>query len=227
MTPIAQGETHNAAQAPQGVVLRAVLVALLLVPAAMAVPEADAPSIDSRIAEVWHTPDVPKPGSQWQGGIRLHEGHNVTQVLFQICRVGQACFAPPTAANTTDGDTWTFDTNQYREPVQGRPVQWGINQPHEGANEWQVGVQYFFVTDESGPGGEPIPHGDGDLPPDDCVTEECYVAWSATHYFVFTMPGVVPEEHAPAMPLVWLLVGLALAGRARNVAVKSRDAMQE
>lgn len=197
--------------------LRAALLALLLVPMAMAVPEADAPQIDSRIAEVWHTPDVPAPGTQWQGGIRLNEGHNVTEVRYQICRVGQSCFAPPTPASTVDGLTWSFDTAEYREPVQNRTVEWGINQPHEGASDWDIGVQYFFITDDSKAGGEPIPHGDGDLPPDDCTSEECYLAWSASHYFVFTMPGTVAasDEGAP-MPLAWLLIGLIIAARKRS-----------
>ncbi len=200
------------------------LLVILLVPTAAAVAEADAHLVDDRVEAVWHAPDEPQPGTQWTGGLRLAPDTNVTQVLYQICRVGEACFAPPTPANSADGRNWTFDTNDYRDPVQGMLIAWGINLPHQHDTTWEVGVQYFLRTPNN-TAGDPVPRGIEELPPRDCV-DACWDEWSATHYFVFTMPATsAGQETTPAPGIPILLVLLAVG--ARNVAIKSRRAMQE
>ena len=97
---------------------------LLAVPVA-AYEEAEAPSVDARIALVGHAPETVTPGTQWEGTIQFVPGHNVTAVRYQICKVGLSCFAGPTLAEQVNATTWRFDTNDYT--VLGRLIDWGIN----------------------------------------------------------------------------------------------------
>ncbi len=204
----------------------ALLIVLALLPLAGAVPESEASQVDPRLAAVWHNPDVPQPGQQWTGGVRLVDGHNVTQVLYQICRVGESCFAPPTPAIQQDVNSWSFDTNDYRDPVQDQPVAWGINLAHEDGDTWAVGVQYFFQTADNEPPGDAVPAGIKELPPSDC-TGECWIDWSASHYFVFTMPATTEstDRGAPGPGLLAIIGGLLVA-RARSIAVTSRTGLE-
>lgn len=186
------------------------VAALLLLPAASAYPESAAPSLDERIVRVWHEPEVPAPGTQWQGFMELAPGHNVSQVKYQICRVGQNCFAPPTPAQDMGDNVWRFDTNDYRDPIVGEPIHWGEDVNGDGS-EWLVGVQYFLV-DPDHEAGKPVPEG-LEIPSEECDAvswEEC----SATHYFVFAMPAETSSgEQAPALPVAFLLIALAFLAR--------------
>ncbi len=178
-----------------------VLVACLL-PLASAYPESEASTVDARVEAVGHDPQTPQPGQQWTGFVRLVPGHNVTEVRFQICEVGIACFGPPTPTTLdADGRTFRFDTNDYVDAVSGRPVQWGID---DGA-AWNVGYRFLFVEDGN---VTEVPHGL------DCLAEENkHIDWNtcdATHYFVFTMPGAkAASQTTPGIGLPLLLTALA------------------
>lgn len=188
---------------------------LLAVPVA-AYEEAEAPSVDARIALVGHAPETVTPGTQWEGTIQFVPGHNVTAVRYQICKVGLSCFAGPTLAEQVNATTWRFDTNDYT--VLGRLIDWGINEPGE-SGDWRVGVQYVLYTqgdDIDDPfGGELVPHGV------DVTSPECdAMGWQAcaeTHYFAFDMPArQAPGADAPAPLLVLPLLGALLWARSRR-----------
>src|SRR5688500_3176952 len=75
------------------------LAVLLATPSAVAYDETEAPSLRADVLFVWHEPETPRPHTQWRGFIQMHPASNVTEAHYQVCRVGQACFAPPTLAD--------------------------------------------------------------------------------------------------------------------------------
>ncbi len=170
--------------------------------------ESEAPQLDPRIAEVWHDPPIPAPGTQWNGYIRFVEGHNITAVSYQICDVGNACFAPPTPAKQDSENMWSFYTDDYRDPTFDRPILWG-DASYSGGEPWRIGTQFYLT------------HGDGNLTvvPDgvQLATEECkgrYRECAETHYFAWDMPaGNVgsQDQGAPGIGLIALLALLGLA----------------
>ncbi len=172
--------------------LAATVVILLLAVPAAAYDEAEAAQV--RLAEtgrddvvaVWHEPAIVQPGTQWHGFIRFAPEANVTLVLFQLCRVGYNCFAPPTPAQRLDDATWGFDTQDYIPPGSDRPIDWKAG--------WRVGVQ--FVLNQSTPDGPMqtvFPNATED--PGDIEN----------HYISFNMPA--PKKTTPSPgPGVFVLV---------------------
>ncbi len=188
-------------------------VALLLLLGAapvQAFEESEASSLDARIVAVWHTPAVPEPGTQWQGFIQFTPGHNVTAVRYQICDVGNACFAPPTPATRLNETTWTFDTDNYRDPTFDRPILWG-DASYSGGAPWRVGTQYFLTQSDGNM--TVVPHGE-DFASDVC--KDRYRACAETHYIAWEMPAgrVGASEGAPGLGLVGILVAVAVVGAA-------------
>ncbi len=123
--------------------LAATLLALLLVNAAQAYPESDAPAVRVKeggpddVERVWHEPVVVQPGTQWQGYIQFRANHSVEKVKVQICDVGRVCFAPPIPIQAMpDGRTWTFNTTDYRDTLSGRPIEYEAG--------WRLGMQFIL-----------------------------------------------------------------------------------
>lgn len=191
------------------------LLLVLAVAPAAAYDESEAPTLDPQVVRVWHEPMVPAPGEQWQGWISFVPGHNVTEVLYQVCDVGRACIAPPTPAQRLNETTWTYHTADYTDPVNGRPVPWGDASQTDG-RDWRVGTQ-FFLTRADGSSGK-LPHGL------DLTSAECkgrYKECSETHYLAWDMPAGrvgAAGEGAPAPGVSVLVVALAAAA----VAVRAR-----
>ncbi len=201
-----------------GLMARAALaVALALALAAApgaAVPESDA--AQTRLAEsgladvarVWHEPEPVEPLTQWQGHIQFRADHNVSDVLYQICRVGTYCFAPPTPAERVNDTFWRFNTSDYVQPGSGKPVQYEAG--------WRVGYQFLLVE---GDNTTLFPHG---IEPSDpsCQGEDAWMVCAETHYFAFTVAGTPGDRGAPGPgPLMALsclaLAALSLAARGR------------
>lgn len=197
------------------------LLLLLLLPTVGAVDEADAPSVDPRIAEVGHEPEEVQPGQQWDGFIRFHPGHNVTDVAIKVCRVAVFCNIYGPLADRVDDNTWRFNTEG--KVIGGGSVEWGINDAPDDDSSWRVGVQYLLLTEEmeydlsDGLDGDelalaqPVPHAET------CDVDAGREAWEAceeSHYFAFTMPGrPVQEEQSPAPLLILPLLGALLLRR--------------
>ncbi len=193
-------------------VLIGMVAGLLLLGTAAAVPESEAPQ--TRLAEsgladverVWHEPEPVQPGTQWTGHIQFRADHNVSDVLYQICRVGTYCFAPPTPAERVNDTYWRFDTSTYIQPGSGKPVQ------YEAA--WRVGYQFLLVE---GDNTTLFPHG---IEPSDpsCEGGDAWIECAETHYFSFTVAGTPADRGAPAVgPIAALALFalLALAARRR------------
>lgn len=193
--------------------LPSLLFLLLFIAPAAAHDESEAPALDPQVARVWHEPAVPAPGEQWRGWIRFVPGHNVTEVLYQVCDVGRACIAPPTAATRLNETTWTYHTADYTDPVTGTPVPWG-DASQTGGRDWRVGTQ-FFLTRADGNQSR-LPHGL------DLTSEECrgrYVECSETHYLAWDMPaGRVggAREGAPGPDVAVLVAALAAVAVTRR-----------
>lgn len=103
-------------------------------PPALGHPESAAPSLRPDVVAAWHGPLVVQPHTQWQGFLRLAADSNVTAAAYQVCRVGQTCFAPPTPARTDGQGLWSFDTMDYT--VGGRPVDYQAG--------WWLGVKWWL-----------------------------------------------------------------------------------
>lgn len=191
--------------------MRAAAVLLLLValvPLAAAHAESEAPSMRPDVARVWHEPETPAPHTQWDGFLQLRSGSNVTAANYQVCRVGQACFAPPTLAEGPTNGTFRFDTSGYRANGQAIDYQAG----------WRLGVKWFLY-EMSGNGTNmtsrtvEFPSGP-DLSSPECAGDAA-MACSEQHYFVFTM-GAPAAKPSPGMGLAALCGLLAAAAFARQ-----------
>ncbi|HEX2065991.1 MAG TPA: hypothetical protein VHI93_04180 [Candidatus Thermoplasmatota archaeon] len=182
----------------------ALLALLAWLPDAAAYSEAEAASLRPDVVRAGHSPQVVAPHTQWQGFLVLRPGHAVVAAQYQVCRVGEACFAPPAPAVRQGNDTFAFDTANYT--VQGRPVDYQAG--------WRIGVQWI-LTERVGNATRQsaFPAGPGDDPA--CREERMALACQERHYLVFSMaPGVQPSP-PPAAPLAFLFL-LAAAGGARR-----------
>ncbi len=182
--------------------------AAALLPAAAAHAESEAPSLRPDVLAAGHEPANVLPHSQWRGFLRLAPESNVTSASYQVCRVGQACFAPPTPAVHV-GSEWRFDTAGYT--VNGKPVDY---QPG-----WRLGVKWW-LTETRGDGSNvavEFPAGP------DASSPECQGDGAAgcaeQHYLAF---GVVDNRThglpapGPLAVLGVVAVGVAFAGRRRR-----------
>ena len=177
------------------VALVSVLV-ILLVPAAQAYPESEASEVRVReggpddVERVWHEPATVQPGTQWQGFIRFRGNHSIEQVKVQICDVGRVCFAPPISIHAMpDGQTWTFNTTEYRDTLSGRPIEYEAG--------WRLGMQ-FILTERLANGTvveTRLPEGLEN--PDDLEL----------HYLAFDMPKAT-SRGAPGLPLAGTILAL-------------------
>lgn len=175
-----------------GVVAAFASLALLWLPTAQAHDESEAPALRADVAAVWHEPAEVLPGMPWQGFLRLAPESNITGAYFQVCRVGMACFAPPTAAQMREDGVYVFDSSQAGGEV---PVHFGPG--------WRVGVKWLLFEGDS---QTPI-----DFPPK-ATCEEPTLECAESEYFVFEV-GAEPEgvsTPGASSPLLILAI-LALA----------------
>jgi hypothetical protein len=175
----------------------AVAAALCLVAGpTQAHPESAAPSLRSDVVAAGHSPDVVPPHSQWMGFLDLAPGSNVTSAYYQVCRVGEACFAPPTLA-IRDGDRFKFHSSDYL--ANGRAVDYQAG--------WHLGVTW--VLEETAANGTSrslrFPEGP-DLASAECQGDAA-LACAEAHYFVFDVAA--GPKAAPSPPGLWLALALA------------------
>jgi hypothetical protein len=174
------------------------VTALAVLPApAAAHPESAAPSLRPDVVRAGHEPDVVQPHTQWQGFLEMAPDSNVTAAYYQVCRVGQACFAPPTPAEKV-GTTFRFDTSGYL--ANGRPVDYEAG--------WRLGVTWILeerlangttsaVRFPLGPDVEsPACQGDAAL------------GCAEAHYLAFDIPA--EERGSPSVPAGLVLAALAV-----------------
>jgi hypothetical protein len=180
------------------------LALLAGMPSAAAHPESAAPSLRPDVVRAGHEPAVVQPHTQWQGFIDLRAGTNVTSAYYQVCRVGQACFAPPTpAAALVQGDgtvTFRFDTSTYL--ANGQPVDYEPG--------WRVGVTWVLEERLSNGTFQSTRFPEGP----DILSEECQggaaSACAEAHYLAFDIADA-PTKEAPALPASGLAGAFAAA----------------
>lgn len=187
--------------------LAGILLALLAwAPPAAAYAEAEAPLLRPDVLEASHSPAAVQPHTQWQGSLALRPGHAVLSAQYQVCRVGQACFAPPAPATRVGNDTFTFHTADYL--AGGRPVDYQAG--------WRIGVQWLLTErDGNGTRTRPFPEGPGPADPA-CAGEAQALACQERHYLVFDMPPATRNAPAGGAIAAPGLLALAWAGRARR-----------
>jgi hypothetical protein len=184
-----------------GAILLAVLLALAM-PAA-AYDEADAGLLrPDMVLSAGHLPTRVPAHTQWQGILTLRPGNHVLSAQYQVCRVGQACFAPPAPAQR-HGDTFVFDTANYT--AGGRSVDYQAG--------WRIGVQWL-LTEDAGMNEtrtETFPEG-RDLSGAGCAADP--LGCQETHYIAFDMePAAHAAPGAAVLPVAALLLGAAGARR--------------
>jgi hypothetical protein len=169
---------------------------LLLAGTASAHPESAAPSLRTDVVRAGHEPEVVQPHTQWEGFLELTAGSNVTAAFYQVCRVGQACFAPPTPAHK-DGPSFRFDTSDYL--ANGRPVDYEPG--------WRIGVTW--ILEERLPNGTTasvrFPVGP-DVNSPECQGEAALPCAEA-HYLAFDIPA--EERDSPGTTSTLLFAALA------------------
>ena len=174
---------------------------------AMAHPESDAPLLRADVVGAGHEPAVVAAHTQWQGFLELSPDSNVTSAFYQVCIVGQACFAPPAPAER-DGNSFRFNTSTYL--ANGKPVDY---QP-----SWHLGVTWLLEERLANGTTQTVRFPVGP----DVLSAECQgeaaLACAEAHYLTFDIAGK-PRE-SPGLPALGLLVlPLALAailGRRRR-----------
>jgi len=178
----------------------AALVASLVVLAlpATAWSEADAPKMDGRVLSAWHDPQVPQADAPWHAFLQLKPESNVTGVLFQVCRVGKACFGPPAAAEDMGNATFGFASSLA-----------GGSSPVDFAPGWHIGIKWY-LRDANGTLTELPPSPEG-MP--ECV-DPAALACQEAHYLTFDLAPATPSPAPPA--LVFGVALLALAAWRRH-----------
>ena len=188
-------------------ILAAIVVLVSAIPAA-AHPESAAPSLRSDVLRAGHEPAVVPPHTQWQGFLEFRPGSNVTAAFYQICVVGQACFAPPAPATRMDGDDavrFDFDTSEYL--ANGQPVDYQAG--------WRLGVTWLL--EERLPNGTTqsvrFPIGPDVLSPQ--CQGDAALPCAEAHYLAFDIPAQQRDSPsvAPASLVFLLLVAAVVAGR--------------
>jgi len=183
--------------------LAALAGALALVPAAVAHAESEAAALRPDVVAAWHDPANATAGAPWTVWLRLAPGSNVTAAAFQVCRVGQACFNPPTPARSLGNGTFTFSSSDV--VAGGHAVQFGPG--------WRLGVRWLLT--ERGANGTTrladFPDApDGVGPCVDVAALPCQEA----HYVAFTLAPAPASAPAPAAACTaTLLASAALAAR--------------
>lgn len=175
------------------------LALLALAPAVTAHSESAAPLLRPDVVRVWHDPAQVVSGEAWHGYLQLAPDSNVSAAYFQVCRVGQACFNPPTPAHRLENGTYTFSSADIGEGV-------------DLASGWHVGVRWWLderngtrLTSARFPVETPC----------DETSLEC----SESHYFSFDVAEAPKHAFLPGvglLPLATALAAVALAARARR-----------
>jgi hypothetical protein len=181
------------------------LAALLAAAApAHAHPESEAPLLRDDVVRAGHEPETVLPHTQWVGFVELEAGTNVTAAYYQVCRVGQACFAPPTPATLVPasgqgGPSFRFDTSTYL--ANGRPVDYQAG--------WRIGVTWLFEErlDNGTTQMVRFPEGPDVLAPE--CQGDAATACAEAHYLAFDIPAEGRESPVP--PVLPLLAALACA----------------
>ena len=138
-----------------------------------------------------------------RGSITFAPGH-VKDVQYQICEIGQACFAIGIPLQR-DNDTWSFDTADLPKHS---PL---FDAPPTFVAGTRVGIQFFVHPTASD--GDPLLFPKG-LPETIPSFEQDFVTWSETHYFeTVIQPG---QKDAPSLGLVVLVVGIMLLAMVRR-----------
>jgi hypothetical protein len=180
-------------------------------PAAGATREADAGALDpARVAAAWHEPAVVPPHTQWHGYLRLQPGTAVEAASYQVCRVGQSCFAPPAPARRLDPLTFAFDTATYTvyDPATGQGV------PVDYQAGWRIGVKWI-LSERTANGTRTVEFPSGPSATDPaCAGDAMALACQERHYIAFDMPPAARATPGPA--LAPLLAGLLLAAGRRH-----------
>lgn len=182
------------------------LAAALLATAASAYAESEAPSLRADVVRAGHEPAPLPPHVQWTGFLELAESSNVTAAWYQVCRVGDACFAPPTPA-MREGSRFSFNTSGYL--ANGRPVDYEPG--------WRLGVTWLLEETTPDGGNRTVRFPEGP----DLASEECFgdaaLGCSELHYLVFEVAGDGQGRGASAPPAVGMAVALALAAAIRRL----------
>ncbi len=182
-----------------GLLVAALLALALIAAPAGAHPESAAPSLRPDVLRAGHLPEVVAPHTQWQGFLDLRPDTKVTAAYYQVCRVGQACFAPPAPAQSVGNGSFRFDTSQYL--ANGRPVDY---QPG-----WRLGVTWLL--EETLPNGTTqavrFPVGPDVLAPE--CQGDAALSCAEAHYLAFDLPA--EERSSPDLPIPAGVLALALA----------------
>ncbi|MHB1261213.1 MAG: hypothetical protein ACYC2H_05805 [Thermoplasmatota archaeon] len=182
-----------------GLVVGVLLTLAAVAAPAGAHPESAAPSLRPDVLRAGHLPEAVAPHTQWQGFIDLLPESSVTAAYYQVCRVGQACFAPPAPATEVGNKSFRFDTSQYL--ANGRPVDY---QPG-----WRLGVTWLL--EERLPNGTTqavrFPAGPDVLAPE--CQGQAALSCAEAHYLAFDLPA--EERSSPGMRISVGLLALTLA----------------
>ena len=181
----------------------ALALAAALAPSAGGHPESAAPSLRPDVLAAWHDPPAVEARTQWHGYLQLAPHSNVTAAAYQICRVGLACFAPPTPAQDMGNGTWGFDTTDYT--VNGRPVEYGAG--------WRLGVKWW-LTEARADGNVTVQFPQGPDPLSPQCDGDAALACAEEHYLAFDVARAPKGSPAPALALMaCALLAVALARR--------------
>lgn len=209
--------------APAALVGLAVLAALVLVPAASAEEPEDAPALwtelygDEGVESLVFTPRTIGAGEHFETVLSFTEEVNVSDVKYQICYIGQGCFAIGVPTTEVEPGTWRIDTRDINEHT---GYEKDINfqrQPVHDPQPTRIGIQFFVCTTDDVPCPDnplewrPFPVGESG-----CAQQpspEAFRACEETHYF-----GITIEESravpGPGLPVALAVIALgALAVR--------------
>lgn len=194
--------TAGARLAVRSRVAALVWVALVIVaaPHAAAYPENQAANLRIDIVAAGHEPAEVAPHTQWSAFLTVTPDSNITAASYQVCRVGAACFAPPTPANRT-GDTFRFSTRD----VPANAVDF---QPH-----WLIGVKWILTARDLSQ--QAFPQGP------DLLSPACQGAASMScqeqHYLTFAIAEEPAKSSSvPGLPAAALACLVAAVLRVRS-----------
>lgn len=160
--------------------------------------ESAAPQLDSRVLAAWHDPQVAQADQPWHAFLQVDPAANVSEALFQVCRVGKACFAPPAPAQDMGNATFGFASS---DAGGGPAVDF---QPG-----WRIGIKWYLRNANGSLDSLP-PSPEGQPVCADSAALECQEA----HYLAFDL---MPAKDASAAPGFLAAVGLlAVAARRRH-----------
>lgn len=132
----------------------------------------------------------------------LHFNGDVDDVRYQICSIGNACFASNLELVRT-GNNWTLDTAKIPDQLDF------IDKPQQFVAGERIGVQ-FFIT--QGNETTPFPHGRECDPRDpELASNEAWIACDETHYFGTNV--IAGEKQTPGLGFLAAIVAIALVIR--------------